>query len=94
MKFKKPLSVLVGCAAIFAALIVVDELEPETVEPVKKQAVLAPVSVLEVTPSQHESTLTVLGLTAARWPIQLKVSSSAQLKWLNENIEPGQLVNK
>ena len=94
MKFKKPLSVLVGCAAIFIALIVVDELEPEATQPVKKQAVLAPVSVFEVTPSQHESTLTVLGLTAARWPIQLKASSSAQVKWLNDNIEPGQLLNK
>ena len=50
MKFKKPLSVLVGCAAIFIALVVVDELEPEATQPVKKEAVLAPVSVLEVTP--------------------------------------------
>ena len=94
MRFKKPLSVLVGCAAIFIALIVVDELEPEAVEAVKKPAVMASVSVLEVTPSQHESTLTVLGLTAARWPIQLKASSSAQLKWLDESIEPGNLVKK
>ncbi|MBT9241530.1 efflux RND transporter periplasmic adaptor subunit [Vibrio splendidus] len=94
MKFKKPLSVLVGCAAIFIALVAVDELEPEATQPVKKEAVLAPVSVLEVTPSQHQSTLTILGVTAARWPIQLKASSSAQLKWLNEKIEPGQLVTK
>ncbi|KWT99367.1 hypothetical protein APQ14_17190 [Vibrio toranzoniae] len=94
MKFKKPLSVLVGCAAIFIALIVVDELEPEATQPVKKEAVLAPVSVLEVTPSQHQSTLTVLGVTAARWPVQLKASSSAQLKWLDESVEPGDLVNK
>ncbi|OED59991.1 efflux transporter periplasmic adaptor subunit [Vibrio tasmaniensis ZS-17] len=94
MKFKKPLSVLVGCAAIFIALVVVDELEPEAAQPVKKEAVLAPVSVLEVTPSQHQSTLTVLGVTAARWPVQLKASSSAQLKWLDESVEPGNLVNK
>ncbi len=94
MKFKKPLSVLVGCAAIFIALVVVDELEPEATQSVKKEAVLAPVSVLEVTPSQHQSTLTVLGVTAARWPVQLKASSSAQLKWLDESIEPGNLVNK
>ncbi|MEZ8784815.1 efflux RND transporter periplasmic adaptor subunit [Vibrio splendidus] len=94
MKFKKPLSVLVGCAAIFIALVVVDELEPDVTQPVKKEAVLAPVSVLEVTPSQHQSTLTVLGVTAARWPVQLKASSSAQLKWLDESIEPGNLVNK
>ncbi|MFA0013626.1 efflux RND transporter periplasmic adaptor subunit [Vibrio lentus] len=94
MKFKKPLSVLVGCAAIFIALVVVDELEPEATQPVKKEAVLAPVSVLEVTPSQHQSTLTVLGVTAARWPVQLKTSSSAQLKWLDESVEPGNLVNK
>lgn len=94
MKFKKPLSVLVGCAVIFIALVVVDELEPEATQPVKKEAVLAPVSVLEVTPSQHQSTLTVLGVTAARWPVQLKASSSAQLKWLDESVEPGNLVNK
>ncbi|MFA0146502.1 efflux RND transporter periplasmic adaptor subunit [Vibrio lentus] len=94
MKFKKPLSVLVGCAAIFIALVVVDELEPEATQPVKKEAVLAPVSVLEVTPSQHQSMLTVLGITAARWPVQLKASSSAQLKWLDESVEPGNLVNK
>ncbi|MEZ8306109.1 efflux RND transporter periplasmic adaptor subunit [Vibrio splendidus] len=94
MKFKKPLSVLVGCAAIFIALVVVDELEPEATQPVKKEAVLAPVSVLEVTPSQHQSTLTVLGVTVARWPVQLKASSSAQLKWLDESVEPGNLVNK
>ncbi|WP_135384225.1 efflux RND transporter periplasmic adaptor subunit [Vibrio tasmaniensis] len=94
MKFKKPLSVLVGCAAILIALVVVDELEPEATQPVKKEAVLAPVSVLEVTPSQHQSTLTVLGVTAARWPVQLKASSSAQLKWLDESVEPGNLVNK
>ncbi|MEZ9001396.1 efflux RND transporter periplasmic adaptor subunit [Vibrio splendidus] len=94
MKFKKPLSVLVGCSAIFIALVVVDELEPESTQPVKKEAVLAPVSVLEVTPSQHQSTLTVLGVTAARWPVQLKASSSAQLKWLDESVEPGNLVNK
>ncbi|MFA0571561.1 efflux RND transporter periplasmic adaptor subunit [Vibrio splendidus] len=94
MKFKKPLSVLVGCAAIFIALVVVDELEPEATQPVKKEAVIAPVSVLEVTPSQHQSTLTVLGVTVARWPVQLKASSSAQLKWLDESVEPGNLVNK
>ncbi|MEZ8382819.1 efflux RND transporter periplasmic adaptor subunit [Vibrio splendidus] len=94
MKFKKPLSVLVGCAAIFIALVAVDELEPEATQPVKKEAVLAPVSVLEVTPSQHQSTLTILGVTAARWPVQLKASSSAQLKWLDESVEPGNLVNK
>ncbi|MEL0606905.1 efflux RND transporter periplasmic adaptor subunit [Vibrio echinoideorum] len=94
MKFKKPLSVLAGCAAIFIALVVVDELEPKAAQPVKKEAVLAPVTVLEVTPSQHQSTLTVLGITAARWPIQLKASSSAQLRWLNESIEPGNLVKK
>ncbi|PTP79687.1 efflux RND transporter periplasmic adaptor subunit [Vibrio splendidus] len=94
MKFKKPLSVLVGCAAIFIALVVVDELEPEATQSVKKEAVLAPVSVLEVTPSQHQSTLTVLGVTVARWPVQLKASSSAQLKLLDESVEPGNLVNK
>ncbi len=53
MKFKKPLSVLVGCAAIFVALIVVDELEPDAAEPVKKQVVLAICFCVEVYPSTN-----------------------------------------
>ncbi|MBE3667465.1 efflux transporter periplasmic adaptor subunit [Vibrio navarrensis] len=94
MKFRKPLSVLVGLAAILMALVVVDELAPEPNEAAEKQALLSPVSVLEVTPSPHPSRLTLLGITAARWPVQLKASSSAQLKWLDERIEPGSLVKQ
>ncbi|ELP5728720.1 efflux RND transporter periplasmic adaptor subunit [Vibrio vulnificus] len=94
MKFRKPLSVLVGLAAMLMALVVVDELAPEPNEAAEKQALLSPVSVLEVTPSPHQSRLTLLGITAARWPVQLKASSSAQLKWLDERIEPGSLVKQ
>ncbi|HAS6045311.1 TPA: efflux RND transporter periplasmic adaptor subunit [Vibrio vulnificus] len=94
MKFRKPLSVLVGLAAILMALVVVDELAPEPNEAAEKQALLSPVSVLEVTPSLHQSRLTLLGITAARWPVKLKASSSAQLKWLDERIEPGSLVKQ
>lgn len=94
MKFRKPLSVLVGLAAILLALVVVDELAPEPNDAAEKQALLSPVSVLEVTPSPHPSRLTLLGITAARWPVQLKASSSAQLKWLDERIEPGVWLNR
>ncbi|HFQ4948502.1 efflux RND transporter periplasmic adaptor subunit [Vibrio vulnificus] len=94
MKFRKPLSVLVGLAAILMALVVVDELAPEPNKAAEKQTLLSPVSVLEVTPSLHQSRLTLLGITAARWPVQLKTSSSAQLKWLDERIEPGSLVKQ
>ncbi|EGR0047900.1 efflux RND transporter periplasmic adaptor subunit [Vibrio vulnificus] len=94
MKFRKPLSVLVGLAAILMALVVVDELAPEPNKAAEKQTLLSPVSVLEVTPSLHQSRLTLLGITAARWPVQLKASSSAQLKWLDERIEPGSLVKQ
>ena len=94
MKHKKLLAVGAGCLAIFLALVIVDELEPN-VEKVKETLpVLTPVSVMEITPSKHASSLTLLATTSARWPVQLKASSSARLAWLNPQIEPGILVKK
>lgn len=94
MKFKKTLAILAGCGAIFAALVVVDVLEPQPVVIEQKAPSKTPVSVLQVTPEDHDSKLTLLATTTARWPIQLKASSSAQLAWLNPDIEPGVLVKK
>ncbi|MCC4800035.1 efflux transporter periplasmic adaptor subunit [Enterovibrio norvegicus] len=94
MKRKKILAVGAGCLAIFFALVIVDELEPDVQKVKEKPPVLAPVSVLDVTPSAHASSLTLLATTSARWPVQLKASSSARLAWLNPNIEPGILVQK
>lgn len=94
MKFKKTLAILAGCGAIFAALVVVDVLEPQPVVIEQKAPSKTPVSVLQVTPEDHDSNLTLLATTTARWPIQLKASSSAQLEWLNPDIEPGVLVKK
>ncbi|MDA0118126.1 efflux RND transporter periplasmic adaptor subunit [Vibrio sp. T11.5] len=94
MKFKKTLAILAGCGAIFAALVVVDVLEPQPVVIEQKAPSKTPVSVLQVTPEDHDSNLTLLATTTARWPIQLKASSSAQLAWLNPDIEPGVLVKK
>lgn len=94
MKFKKTLAILAGCGAIFAALVMVDVLEPQPIVAEQKTPSKAPVSVLQVTPEDHDSNLTLLATTAARWPIQLKASSSAQLAWLNPDIEPGVLVKK
>lgn len=94
MKFKKSLSVLVGVGTVIAALAVVDYLEPEPIAIKDKAVVKAPVSVVEVTPKEHELDLVLLATTAARWPIQLKASSTAQLAWLNPQIEPGVIVQK
>lgn len=94
MKFKKPLSIALGCVAILAALILVDELEPAPVTIEEKEVVLAPVSVIEVTPTTYEASLNLLAVTQSRWPIQLKSSSSAQLAWVNLAMEPGTLVKK
>lgn len=94
MKFKKPLSIVLGCVAILAALILVDELEPDPVIIEEKEVVLAPVSVIEVSPTTYEASLNLLAVTQSRWPIQLKSSSSAQLAWVNLEMEPGTLVKK
>lgn len=94
MKFKKSLSVVAGIGAIVAALAVVDYLEPEPMTIKDKPAAKAPVSVVNVTPKEHGLDLVLLATTAARWPIQLKASSTAQLAWLNPKIEPGVIVQK
>lgn len=94
MKFKKALATLIGLGAIFVVLVAVDVLEPQPVVAKLKPQVKEPVSVLEVIPTTHDSSLTLLATTSARWLIQLKTSSSAQLVWLNRDIEPGSLVTK
>jgi RND family efflux transporter MFP subunit len=94
MAFKKILTVLAGCGAIFAALILVDAFIPQTIETQPKPVLSAPVSVVQVIPSEQESSLTLLATTSARWPIKLKASSSAQLDWLRPDIEPGIVVKK
>ncbi|MDC5818624.1 efflux RND transporter periplasmic adaptor subunit [Vibrio europaeus] len=94
MKVKSILAVALGVSAIFAALVMVDYLEPQRT-PIKEKAELkAPVSIIEVTPQAHKSSLTLLATTAARWPIQLKASSTAQLAWLDSQLEPGMTVAK
>ncbi|WCP69198.1 efflux RND transporter periplasmic adaptor subunit [Vibrio tubiashii] len=94
MKVKSILAVALGVSAIFAALVMVDYLEPQPA-PIKEKAELkAPVSIIEVTPQAHKSSLTLLATTAARWPIQLKASSTAQLAWLDSQLEPGMTVAK
>ncbi|MDC5705884.1 efflux RND transporter periplasmic adaptor subunit [Vibrio europaeus] len=94
MKVKSILAVALGVSAIFAALVMVDYLEPQPT-PIKEKAELkSPVSIIEVTPQAHKSSLTLLATTAARWPIQLKASSTAQLAWLDSQLEPGMTVAK
>ncbi|MCG9575819.1 efflux RND transporter periplasmic adaptor subunit [Vibrio tubiashii] len=94
MKVKSILAVALGVSAIFAALVMVDYLEPQPT-PIKEKAELkAPVSIIEVTPQAHKSSLTLLATTTARWPIQLKASSTAQLAWLDSQLEPGMTVEK
>lgn len=94
MKFKKIGAVLLGVGAILIALVIVDELEPQSVAVEPKRKVYPPVSVMQVAPEPFEARLTLLATTTARWPLALKVASSAELQWLNPDIEPGLLVKK
>lgn len=94
MKVKSILAVALGVSAIFAALVMVDYLEPQPTPIKEKTELKAPVSIVEVTPQAHKSSLTLLATTAARWPIQLKASSTAQLAWLDSRLEPGMTVVK
>ncbi|OAJ93340.1 efflux RND transporter periplasmic adaptor subunit [Vibrio bivalvicida] len=94
MKVKSIFAVALGVSAIFAALVLVDYLEPQPTPIKEKAEQKAPVSIIEVMPQAHKSSLTLLATTTARWPIQLKASSTAQLAWLDSQLEPGVTVAK
>lgn len=94
MKLKNVIAIILGCVAIFSALVIVDVLEPDPAEAQQKPRVATPVSAIDVVPSDHDTSLNLLATTTARWPVQLKATSSAQLAWLNPDIEPGALVEK
>ncbi|MFO6422617.1 efflux RND transporter periplasmic adaptor subunit [Motilimonas sp. KMU-193] len=94
MKYKKLVALMLGCSAILFALVVVDELAPEPLAVATSAPPLPVVSVIQVTPAAYQGSLQLLATTSMRWPMQLKVSSSGQLAWLDPNIEPGSLVKQ
>ena len=94
MRLNKIGGISAGVIAILLALVIVDELAPAAEVP-KEAVVIKPiVSVVTAPPQNHSPNLTLLATSRARWPIQLKASSSAQLAWLNTAMEPGQQVTK
>ncbi len=91
---KQVYAILAGCGAIVLAVVMVGALQPEPTEIKPKSDAIRPVTVQEVSPSIHNAQLKLLATTSARWPIQLKASSNAQLIWLNPDITPGSLIKK
>lgn len=94
MKYKNMLAILMGIGAIFSALMVLEALEPQPALAMSKQQVKLPISIVEMMPSDHNSSISLLATTSSHWLIQLRTSSSAQIAWINTNIEPGVLVKK
>ncbi|KYN26318.1 hypothetical protein ATY37_12070 [Vibrio cidicii] len=91
---KKVLVLLAGASSIIAALVALEALEPQPVAFKEKPQPLPTTTVMEVVPTDYAPRLILLATTTARWPIELKATSSAQLTWLHPKAEPGMRVEK
>ncbi|WP_375749416.1 efflux RND transporter periplasmic adaptor subunit [Vibrio sp. HN007] len=94
MKNKKVLPIVLSLLLLVGAGALVILLEPEEVQPIVKERVYQPVSVLTVQPQTFSAHITLTGTSHSRWPVELKAPASAKLMWLNELLEPGSLVKK
>ncbi|PMJ91696.1 efflux RND transporter periplasmic adaptor subunit [Vibrio sp. 10N.261.55.A7] len=94
MKIKSKLPILFSVLFIAFALWLVDLLEPE---PSPTQTVLTqkqPVTVTKPLPQPHQPSLTLLGTTKARWPVEIKSPTNAKIVWIDETLEPGSLIHE
>lgn len=94
MKMKTFLPIVFGLLLIAGAGALVMALEPEDVQPIVKERVYQPVSVLTVQPQTYSAHITLTGTSHSRWPVELKAPATAKLTWLRELSEPGSLVHK
>ena len=94
MKIMKIIPIALSLGLIVGAIGLVDMLEPEATKPVIQKKEKQPVSVVLVSPEAHQPELTLIGTSEARWPIEIKAPSRAKLAWLNNNVEPGAIVEK
>lgn len=91
---KRTLPILIGTLIFALAVATIVILEPEPVMSKPTQQIFPPVTVTKVQVSAFSPTISLLGTTAARWISDLKAQSSANIIWLNEDLEPGSLIKQ
>jgi membrane fusion protein, multidrug efflux system len=94
MKKNKILPIVLALCLIVGAGALVVMLEPAPVQPITKAPLRQPVSITQVMPQVYRPTITLLGTTHARWPVEIKAQSSAKLLQLTTQTEPGTLVKQ
>lgn len=94
MKISKIVPIILGLSLIACSVVLIDALEPEQSQPPTKAALKQPVTVIQTIPKAHRPTITLLGTTQARWPVEMKAPTTAKLLWLAEKSEPGTLVKR
>ncbi|KZN58750.1 hypothetical protein N473_04765 [Pseudoalteromonas luteoviolacea CPMOR-1] len=94
MKYKKGAAIGAGLFAIFIALVIVDELAVKPEPSVVNSETKPTVSTLTLMAKPHYPTVALIGNTRARFVTQLKVTSDGQLAWLDQQLEPGTLIEQ
>ncbi|RZM83380.1 efflux transporter periplasmic adaptor subunit [Pseudoalteromonas rubra] len=91
-KFRKP--AIVAASTLLLALVTVVLMTPSEPQIEAEEAQPPVVSVLTVQRSELNPKLTIQANTQARWPLQLKATSSARLDYLGADMEPGNHIKK
>ncbi|MEZ8824032.1 efflux RND transporter periplasmic adaptor subunit [Vibrio amylolyticus] len=94
MKIKSKLPILFSVLFIAFALWLVVLLEPEPSPTQTVAATKQPVTVTKPLPQPHQPSLTLLGTTQARWPVEIKSPTNAKIVWIDEALEPGSLIHE
>ncbi|AZZ98156.1 efflux RND transporter periplasmic adaptor subunit [Pseudoalteromonas sp. R3] len=94
MMFKARLPAIAAGATLLLSLVTVVLMTPVEPMPRVEQVVVPTVSVLTIERTELTPTLSVQAHTQARWPVQLKATSSARLAYLGTDMEPGKHVKK
>ncbi|MGF1909973.1 efflux RND transporter periplasmic adaptor subunit [Vibrio kasasachensis] len=94
MKMNKILPIVFSLGLMVCAGALVIILQPEPAKSKPHPELKQPVTVTLVKPQLYRPVIKLLGTTYARWPVEIKATSSAKLHWLNEKLEPGMLVKR
>ncbi|RJG40214.1 efflux RND transporter periplasmic adaptor subunit [Motilimonas pumila] len=94
MKWRKILPIALSLLLVACAGTLVATLAPEPTPPAAVIEVKQPVTVSLVKPQAYQPVIALFGFSRARWPVEIKATSSAKVQWLNAHLEPGALVKQ
>lgn len=94
MKTSKVLPIVLGLGFIILSVVLILFMEPEQAENKTITFIRQPVSIVMVTAQDYQQTITMLGFTRVRWPVDIKSKSEGKVVWLSTLPKPGAMVKK